>query len=61
MKKNHLYVVKPENVVLGPITRMGLWYRFPKANKERLLFQIGAKLALLVTVVYCAKKMLGTI
>ncbi len=58
MKKNHLYMVKPENVILGPITRMGLWYRFPKANLQRLYLQIGAKMALLATVIYVTKKML---
>lgn len=57
-KNNHLYVVKPDNVVLGPITRMGLWYRYPKANLQKLYLQIGAKLVLLATVIYVTKKML---
>lgn len=57
MKKNHLYVVKPENQILGPVSRLGLWYKFPEVDSTRLAGLILIKLALLATVVYCAKKM----
>ncbi len=57
MKQNHLYIVNKENAPVGPISRLGLWYRFPKVNQTRLYLQIGMKIALLATVIYCTKKM----
>jgi hypothetical protein len=47
-----LKLVRREDYIEGPITRMGLWYRFPPVSKRQVAFYIFTKLALLITLFY---------
>lgn len=54
LKSNkHLYLVpKDVSVLEGPITRLGLWYRFSPMSKKQFAFFLLSKLLLLGMVFY---------
>lgn len=45
-------MVRPEDAIEGPITRLQLWYRFQPVHKGYTAFYILTKVALLAALIY---------
>jgi hypothetical protein len=51
-QKRHLVLVRGGAQELGPVSRMGLWRKFPQQSKGKLAFYLGAKTLLVSAMLY---------
>jgi hypothetical protein len=51
-RKTHLVLVRGGASELGPVSRMGLWRRFPQQSPRKLALYLGAKALLVSAMLY---------
>lgn len=51
-RKPHLILVRGGESQLGPISRMGLWNRFPKYSAWQMGLYLGAKILLAGSILF---------